>query len=75
MSTVVDVLLTVLVAVIVLFMCFVYYEDFEDYQEQEKQVAECSCIWVDMNSIKRVYKCPDGALFTVNGTIRNAKGE
>jgi hypothetical protein len=75
MEAEVDVVVTVLVAVVVLLMCFSFYLDFESYQEQTKQVAECSCIGVDMNSSGRIYKCPDGVLYTVNSTIRNAKGE
>jgi hypothetical protein len=71
----VDVVATVVVIVIAVLMCFSFYLDFESYQEQKKQVAECSCIGVDMNSSGRIYKCPDGVLYTVNSTIRNAKGE
>ena len=75
MEAVVDVVVTVVVAVVVLWMCLLAYEDFESYREQKKQVAECSCIGVDMNSSGRIYKCPDGLIYAVKGGLRNAKGE
>lgn len=48
---------------------------FEDQLRSRIQIAGCSFKGQSENTKSRIYECPDGLLYVVDGDIRNAKGE